>query len=224
MSEKGVETTKHGTDNRITISQHGVEIRHEGKPISIRVTGIGDVYLVVDCSESMAGDKLSQAKKGALDFAKDALAKGYSVGLIQFHSSAIHLCQPLGGIWVLDSYLKEIKTGGDGTHMAKAIRLAHQQLKERRVGARVMVIVTDGMPNGPYDPEASLYAGENAKKDGIDIIAIGTDDADREFLKKLASRTELGIKVAREQFEQGIASSAKMLPARAETKLNKKTG
>lgn len=217
MSEKDVEIVRHSKDNHIAISQRGVEIRYEGKPVSME-TGTGYVYLVVDCSGSMEGNKLNQAKKGALRFAKDALIKGYSTGLIQFDSSATHLCEPTREISVLEQCLRKIELG-DATYMAEAIYLAHQRLKDK-LGVRVMVVVTDGMPNGPDDPEASLRAGEAAKKRGVEIITIGTDDADRKFLKELASRTELGIKVSRKRFEQGIASSAKMLPAKSHTKFN----
>ena len=101
---------------------------------------------------------------------------------------------------------------GDTTHMAKAIGLAHHLLKSVS-GARVMVIVTDGMPNGTGDPNASLNAGEDAKRSGIDIIAIGTDDADKGFLKRLASRTDLGVKVESKNLEKTITDTAKMLPA-----------
>jgi Mg-chelatase subunit ChlD len=213
------EIVRHSKDDRIAISQRWIEIRREGKPVRM-TTDTGYVYLVVDCSGSMAGDKLNQAKKGALRFAKDALAKGYLTGLIQFDSSAVHLCEPQREISVLDQYLKTMEAG-DETHVAKAIHLAHERLKDR-TGARVMVIVTDGMPNGPGDPEASLKAGENAKKNGIDIITIGTDDADQKFLKKLASRTELGMKVSKEELEQSIASSAKMLPSKTDQNLIRK--
>jgi len=67
------------------------------------------------------------------------------------------------------------------------------------------------MPNSPGDPQSSLKAGEFAKSQHIDIIAIGTDDADQTFLKELASRSELGIKVSRENLEQIITSSVKLL-------------
>lgn len=46
----------------------------------------------------------------------------------------------------------------------------------------------------------------------IDIIAVGTDDADSSFLKKLASRNDLGIKVLRPKFEKGIIQAARSLP------------
>lgn len=211
VNDKGIEIIRQPQDKRIAISQEGIEIRRESKPISDETIRAGVVYLIVDCSGSMGeGNKLEQAKRGALNFAKEAKIKGYYIGLIQFHSYATHLCEPTREISVIEQHLKGIETGGT-THMAEAINLAYQKLKDKR-GTRVMVVITDGMPNGPGDPEASLKAGERAKRDGIDIITIGTDDADQEFLKKLASRTELGVKVSRKEFEKGITSTVRMLP------------
>ncbi len=87
-----------------------------------------------------------------------------------------------------------------------------------------MVIVTDGVPNGHDEPGATLKEREAAIKDAIDIIAIGTDDADQEFLKKLASRTELGMKVSKERLEQTISSSASLLPVIVDPDRGKKKG
>ena len=75
-----------------------------------------------------------------------------------------------------------------------------------------MVIVTDGMPNGQGDPMSTLKAGEDAKRNGIDIITIGTDDADQEFLKRLASRKDLGVKVQSKHLEKTITDSVRLLP------------
>jgi len=206
FSGKGIEIIK-TQDKRITVSQEGIEIKREGKPISFEAPTVGFVYLAVDCSGSMSGDKLSQAKSGAINFAKDALEKGYLTGLIQFESSAAHLCEPTKEISVLEKYLKQIGAGGS-TNMAEAIQIAHQRLGKKK-GLRVMVIATDGMPDSKGK---ALDKAQQAKKEGIEIITIGTDDADRNFLKKLASRTDLGVKVAREQFGESITSAAKMLP------------
>ena len=215
-NDKGAQIASHTPDGRIVISRRGVAICNTGKPVSGVAIGEGYVYLVVDCSTSMEGDKLSQAKRGALNFAKDALTKGYSTGLIRFDSWAELLCDPRRETSTLNRCLRYLEAGGT-THMAEAIDLAYEKLKGK-AGARAVVIVTDGMPNGDGDPEASLKAGENAKKDGIDIIAIGTDDADQEFLRRLASRKELGVRVSRKQLEQTIASSAKMLPVTGQLK------
>jgi Mg-chelatase subunit ChlD len=195
------------SNDHAVFSQGGIKIQREEKPIKGELAKVGFVYLVVDCSGSMSGDKLNQAKKGALNFAKDALAKEYSTGLVEFGSDATHICEPTRDIEMLHKHLQKMETSGS-TNMAEAIRLATDKLRDK-AGFRVMVIVTDGMPD---NAQAALEEAREAKNNRIDIITIGTDDADEEFLKKLASRTELNVMVASNQLEQGIASTVKMLP------------
>jgi Mg-chelatase subunit ChlD len=207
---KGIQKVGDSKDAHVAISRESIEISHKGGPIS-GMASSGCVYLVVDCSSSMKGGKIKQAKKGALNFAKDALSKGYLTGLIRFDSSVKLLCEPYGDISVLEKQLAKMEIG-DTTHMAKAINLAYDLLKGM-LGNRMIVIVTDGMPNGQGDPMSSLKAGEDAKKSGIDIITIGTDGANHEFLKRLASRRELGIKVLSKNLEKTITNSAKLLPS-----------
>lgn len=208
ISGKGIKTNGKPQDKRITIFQEGLEIKREGKPVSFEAPETGFVYLVVDCSGSMRkNDKLEQAKKGALNFAKDAQVKGYLTGLIQFESSATHLCEPQREISALKWHIERIGLG-DTTNMTEAIYLTIQKLLNKR-GVRVMVIATDGMPD---NPETALEAAQEAKKYKIDIIAIGTDDANWEFLKKIATRENLATFVPREKLSQAIASAAQMLP------------
>jgi len=205
VSNNGIKIIK--SDERATIFQGGIKIKRGGKPISGELIKVGFVYLVLDCSWSMEGQKLEQAKRGALSFARDALTKEYSTGLVQFESIASHLCEPQRDIEILGQYLRKIEAGGS-TNMADAIRLAAKKLRDK-AGFRVMVIVTDGMPD---DEEKALKAAKQAKSNKIDIITIGTDDADEEFLKKLASKKELNVIVSNNQLEQGIVSTVKMLP------------
>jgi len=194
----------------ITNASQGIEIMRTGKPI-VGAPKTGYVYLLVDCSISMRGDKVLQAKSGALDFAKKAFGKGYVTGLIQFDSMPRLLCEPDANLSVLDNALTRI-TIGDLTHMAKAINLANSLLKNIS-STRVIVIVTDGVPNEDGDPELTLKAASIAKKNGIDIIAIGTDDADHEFLKRIASRTDLAVKTTNVQLGKTIGDSFIMLPS-----------
>ena len=73
IQEKGIEITRDSPNKGVTIQQDGVLISSTGKSVSGSTIGEGYVYLVVDCSASMKGYKLNQAKNGALNFAKDAL-------------------------------------------------------------------------------------------------------------------------------------------------------
>ena len=202
-------------------TQRALAIQSAIKPSNRISNRIGSVYLVIDCSGSMEGTKIIQAREGALNFARDALKKGYFTGLIQFHSATSHICEPQHDVSMIEGYLKKLEIG-NLTHMADAIRMGYLQLKGRP-GAKVMVIITDGMPNGPGDPGSTFKERDAALKDGIDIIAIGTDDADQKFLKKLASRTELGIKVSQENLGQTIATSGSLLPVVIENNREKRT-
>ena len=91
--------------------------------------------------------------------------------------------------------------------MARAIELATTQLRGEP-GPLAMVVITDGMPD---HQGAALGAARDAKKLGIDIITVGTQDADRGFLSRLASRSDLVVTVSDEQLGSGIASTARML-------------
>ena len=108
---------------------------------------------------------------------------------------------------LLADCLKTMRASG-GTNMAAAIKAAIAAFENVK-SERVIVIATDGQPD---KVGAALDAGKAAKKEGIDIIAIGTDDADQGFLKKLASRADLGRKVTSEKFAQSIVDSAQLLP------------
>lgn len=178
-----------------------------GKPVIIRRSA-KNVYLLVDCSGSMTeGNKLEQAKNGAIGFAKEALRKEYSVGLIQFASHAEHLLELQNELTYLTTKVESMSACGS-TNMAAAIQIARESFADT-AGEKVVCLVTDGMPD---DKKATIEAANELRTQGVEIMTIGTDDADKEFLEKLATRKELSLMVLRDQLERGIISMAKMLP------------
>jgi molecular chaperone DnaK len=200
--------TKSSTQG-ISVISGGVSISNQVGSVDLHLKReTGQAYFLIDCSTSMIGYKIEEAKEGIIDFARDAINKGYNLGLIEFASSVTILCKPGKDIAMLKDCLKTIRANG-GTNMTEAIKTAHEALKSYK-GDRAIVIATDGQPD---KVGSALSAGQAAKSDGIDIITIGTDDADQDFLKKLATRAELGKKVASADFAQGIASAAQLLPS-----------
>jgi Mg-chelatase subunit ChlD len=206
--KKGVELVRTEQSSGISVAIGKTELKPQGHPISVRFEKqVAYVYLVIDTSGSMAGDKLEQAKKGVVDFAEDAFRKEYAVGLISFNTTARHVCEPTYDIRLLQGRIREMQATGS-TNMAEAIKMAHDHLK-RLDNTRVIVIATDGLPDNAQD---ALREGTKAKEEKIDIITIGTDDANQGFLKRLATRAELGKKVRREVFYQAISSASNLLP------------
>lgn len=169
-----------------------------------------EVYILIDCSSSMAdGTKMDQAKKGAIGFAEEAHQKGYAVGLITFAEKAEHVLPPQTKTRALFECIKSLNAGGS-TNMTAALEIAVDELRHVTKGReKVICVVTDGEPN---NVETALAVAREAHRMRIDILAIGTDDANLDFLEELATRKELSRKVSREQLGAGIASMAKMLP------------
>ena len=178
------------------------------KVCSNPVNSYSVVYLLIDCSSSMSsGAKLQQVKDGAKSFVLEAQKKGYSVGLIKFSSIVECLFDPHQnhGTTNLDSCINNIVVSGS-TDMTGAIEIAIEKLNY--AGSRAILIATDGQPNSL---ENTLRAAEKAKNLGIEILVIGTDDADINFLRKLATSTKLANKVPTTQFKNAITSMADKL-------------
>ena len=92
--------------------------------------------------------------------------------------------------------------------MTGALDLAVRELAPLP-GTRVIVVATDGEPDSR---SSSLEAAWRARAAGIEIIAIGTEDADHSFLALLATRTDLAVAVPSKHLKSGISEAAKLLP------------
>ncbi len=185
----------------------GLDLPATGAPLRSRIARDNFVYLVIDCSSSMQGSNIEWAKEGAIEFAQDAHTRGYQSGLIGFADFAVHICEPQDDHTRLRNFVGNLEVGGL-TNMEAAIQLATRSL-EILGGRKVMAIVTDGEPDSRED---ALAAAREAKREGIDIITLGTEDADYAFLRLLASRDDLAAVTHTERLTEGIRSMAKMLP------------
>ena len=177
-----------------------------GKPLETRVQLSRLVYLLLDTSGSMEGEKLSQAKSGAVAFAKDAFLKGYGIGLITFDEQAALLVEARPGISLTPSNLASLEAGGK-TNIAAAIEIAREKLKDKP-GERVICVVSDG----EADREETFRARDKARAAGIEIMTLGVDGADMEFLNELATRKDLSVYVPTNKLQIGMQSMAKLLP------------
>ena len=79
-----------------------------------------------------------------------------------------------------------------------------------------VVVVTDGMPN---DQQSALEVATVLKATGVEILVIGTDDADTDFLGRLASRPDLALHVSANQLSSSINDASRMLSAGGITQL-----
>jgi Mg-chelatase subunit ChlD len=165
------------------------------------------VYILIDNSGSMYGEKIQFAKEGAINYAQSAIEKGYAVGVITFESRVEHIISPTK---VIDDRFKnkvrEITDKG-GTHLTEALSMAKGYFLNR-MKKRVVMVITDGMPANEM---SAIAIANEMKREGIEIMAIGTDDARKEFLDRLCSNAGLGLLVERGQLLLGIGEMAKNL-------------
>jgi Mg-chelatase subunit ChlD len=165
-----------------------------------------NVLLLIDTSGSMAGQKIEQAKSGAIDFAQSALSKTYATALAVFADRAAMVCDPTIDAAHFSSKIARVDIGlvGGTTDLAAGLTLAN---KFRDLAA--VVVVTDGQSN---DNDAALEVGATLKTRAIDIICIGTDDADSDFLKRLATRSDLATHVHSKNLRSAITDASRFLP------------
>lgn len=170
-------------------------------------SGMGIAYVLLDCSSSMAdGNKLQQARVGAIEFADAAIHNNYEVGLISFSSQAGYLAEPTSDLSVLRTAVGRLSAMGS-TNMAAALRLAAEHLDDTRP-ARAVILATDGMPDSRPETEAAANA---LKARGVEIITVMTEDADIDFLARLATRSDLVTVAKPHELRSALRSAASKL-------------
>ena len=143
-----------------------------------------DIALVIDCSGSMSGGELDDAKAAASRFL-DNINQGTHVGLVSFGGDEVeiemHLTQDFDE---LREAIDNLSTRGT-TPMDEAIELAATEVLVNHQNTNVLILLTDGYPD---DDKATLTKAESAKAQGIQIIAIGVGDGvDSDYLQEISS-------------------------------------
>ena len=146
-----------------------------------------DIALVIDCSGSMSGGELDDAKAAASRFL-DTIDPSSQVGLVSFGGSLIETEMGLTHDFdQLRLAIDELETRGS-TPMAEAIDVTREDLLTDSGNNKVLILLTDGYPN---DKNATREQAELAKAEEIRIIAIGVGDGvDSDYLEEIASTSE----------------------------------
>jgi molecular chaperone DnaK (HSP70)/uncharacterized protein YegL len=164
--------------------------------------------LCIDLSGSMKGARLEEAKRGALEFCRQIGDAGGYCGLVGFSDTA-RVRVPLGppGL-MMNLAIRGLGIEG-GTYLATGLEAAGKELfgwNDRRANRgepparRVLLVLTDGET---FDAEQSVSIAGQLRQQGVEIVAVGTGDADRAFLARIASSDALNLFV-----EEGGISGA----------------
>jgi molecular chaperone DnaK (HSP70) len=156
------------------------EASHEPEPIR--------VFLLIDVSASMTGQPMEEAQTAAREFLARCDFSTTEVGLISFSSMVSLQAPATNNVRKLHAAIQRLEAEGS-TNLTDALEMARGQLAgdDRR---RYIVILTDGYPDAP---ESAVEQAGAARRSGVEIVAIGTGDADRDYLRRLASSEQASI-------------------------------
>ena len=154
-----------------------------------------NVYLVVDVSGSMRGEKIQNAQTALRTFVDQIEGDLERVGLIEFSSRA-RQAVPLSELEdnrakLLDA-IETLDVGGD-TSLLDAVALAHELLQERAEADRInaIVVMTDGLENDSTISLSKLLRQLESPEDvPVVVFCIGYgEDADWNTLQRIAEAT-----------------------------------
>ncbi|RIH74464.1 Inner membrane component of T3SS, cytoplasmic domain [Calidithermus terrae] len=152
--------------------------------------------------------KLQEVKRAAQDFVARQDLRTTRVAVVGFGSRA-HLESPLSSDpGQLRQAIERIADGG-GTMMAEGLEAGLQALGEADTPARSLLLFTDGMPGSTtvsprVASRAALSAAERARAQGVRLVAVATEDADRAFLERLTGSSELVFSTTAGQFGEAF--------------------
>ncbi|MFI5456364.1 MAG: Hsp70 family protein [Isosphaerales bacterium] len=146
------------------------------------------VLLLIDVSASMTGQPLIEAQTAANEFLSRCDFTTMEVGLISFSTLVALQSAATSNVRRLHAAVHRIEAQGS-TNLTDALEMARGQLvsDDRK---RYIVILTDGYPDAP---DSAVEQALAARQQGIEIVAIGTGDADRDYLRRLASSEQASI-------------------------------
>jgi molecular chaperone DnaK len=164
------------------------------------------VFLLIDVSASMTGGPLVEAQTAAGEFLSKCDFTTMEVGLISFSSLVALQSAATSNVRRLYAAVNRLEAQGS-TNLTDALEMARGQLvaTDRK---RYVVILTDGFPDAA---ESAVEQAMAARKQGIEIVAIGTGDADRDYLRRLASSQQASIFARSGELVQAFGHIARVI-------------
>lgn len=145
------------------------------------------LFFVIDCSGSMSGKSLQEAKQGAIN-CLDLLNDNDMVGVITFSDTTRVICAPTkttveGKRKLIDS-INTIKEE-DATMMTPALTMAYNMLKDVKMENKQIILISDGYPGDG----GQLEVANKMKEKGIIMSTINIGAGALDLMKKLAEAT-----------------------------------
>jgi len=143
-----------------------------------------ELVLILDCSKSMQGEKLKQAKRAIELFLREIRCHGFKVALVKMGGEVEVVCQLTTDTRECVERMETLEASG-GTLMTEALALTEREYGAAEVEQqRLVVLFSDGLP---ACAKSAIAQAQSLKKMAhVMCVGIG-DDASPRLLKQIAS-------------------------------------
>jgi Ca-activated chloride channel homolog len=164
------------------------------------------VCLLLDCSGSMQGEKLTEMKRSAESFAARQDLGKQEIAVVGFESSVYPVCPPTHDLSLIQAGLRQLTSAGN-TGMAQGLVQAGSTLQSSHL-EKYILLFTDGMPDSK---DTALQEAANLRVAGIEIVAVATNDADRFFLGQLTGSIDRVMTTQMGSFDEAFHKAEEMI-------------
>ncbi len=131
-----------------------------------------DIVVVLDKSGSMDGEPMDETIEATQKFISTVLEEDASIGVVAYSDQAGVVNDFSMNADVLHTSVDAVSSGG-GTNMEDGLATAYEMLRSSNAEKRIIVLMSDGMPNaGKVGEELTQYA-EQLRQEDIYIYTLG---------------------------------------------------
>ncbi len=176
------------------------------------------VTMVIDTSGSMRDEnKLEEVKRAAISFVQRQANSATGVALVEFSTNASTVQPMTRDVNALTGRINELEANG-GTNIGAAVIEGGRAMAadDARNVPSSLLLFTDGRPDVSGESEAqgkrrAIAAAQQVRASGVKIIAIGTEDADANFLAELTGSRDLVFSTTAGAFDQAFVAADKKI-------------
>jgi tight adherence protein B len=128
------------------------------------------VVLVIDASDSMAGDPIAQATAAARTLAEHRNAQ-QSIGIVAFNHKAVTVLTPTANQAKIDAALAQPPELARGTRIYDAVRAGVELLQQSGISGGSLVVLSDGSDTGSRS--SVDQAAASARATGVRVYTVG---------------------------------------------------
>ncbi len=149
------------------------EVTPERLSLSLKgSSGIRDIVLVLDTSDSMSGTPISETKNAATRFIETTLEQDASIGIVTYSNSAEVETEFTADGTALKGVIDNISTYGR-TNIDDGLSKAEAMLSSSNAEKKIIILMSDGEPNEGRTGSSLISYADSIREKGISIYTLG---------------------------------------------------